>query len=89
LKKGIESLEIGFLSSEKRKLKCRWPFDSCFITVDGFVTPCCIRANPEVFNFGNIFETPFKEIWNGEKYQKFRETMIKNLPNPICDNCPD
>jgi MoaA/NifB/PqqE/SkfB family radical SAM enzyme len=45
--------------------------------------------DPEVFNFGNIFEIPFKEIWNGKRYQGFRETMIKNLPNPICDNCPD
>jgi len=89
LKQKTESIEISFLSSEKRKIKCRWPFDSCFITVDGFVTPCCIRNDPEVFNLGNIFETPFKEIWNGKKYQEFRETMIKNLPNPICDNCPD
>ena len=89
LKQRTESMEISFLSSEKRKIECRWPFDSCFITVDGFVTPCCIRMDPEVFNFGNIFETPFKEIWNGKKYQEFRETMMKNLPNPICDNCPD
>jgi len=89
LKQKTESIEISFLSSEKRKIECRWPFDSCFITVDGFVTPCCIRMDPEVFNFGNIFETPFKEIWNGKKYQEFRETMMKNLPNPICDNCPD
>lgn len=89
LKQKTESIEISFLPSEKRKIKCRWPFDSCFITVDGFVTPCCIRNDPEVFNLGNIFETPFKEIWNGKKYQEFRETMIKNLPNPICDNCPD
>jgi len=82
-------IEIQYLFSDQRKNKCFWPFYYCFITVDGFVTPCCIRMDPEIFNFGNIFEEPFKEIWNGIKYQKFRETMIKNLSNPICDNCPD
>jgi radical SAM protein with 4Fe4S-binding SPASM domain len=83
------SMEIQYLFSDRRKNKCLWPFFYCFITVDGFITPCCIRMDPEVFNFGNIFEEPFKEIWNGIKYQKFREAMIKNLSNPICDNCPD
>jgi len=84
-----EGFTIYFSSSEKRKLKCRWPFDSCFITVDGYVTPCCIRMDPEAINFGNIFEKPFKKIWNSEKYRMFRRSMIRNLPNPCCDNCPD
>jgi len=75
--------------SDKFKLKCRWSFDYCHITVDGFVTPCSIRTDPDVFNFGNIFETSFKEIWNSKKYQQFRQTIIEDLPNSICDSCPD
>ncbi len=83
------SLEINYFVVNKRKENCLWPFYYCFITVDGFITPCCIRMDPDVINFGNIFQESFEKIWNGEKYQNFRKTIIKNLANQICDNCPD
>ena len=73
----------------KRKNRCLWPFTSCYISFDGYVTPCCIRQDPAVVNFGNIFRTPFKKIWNSKNYQIFRNTHLKNMPNLICDNCPD
>lgn len=73
---------------EKLKTTCRWPFDKFLITVEGDVTPCCLRENPKVVSFGNIYEKSFAEIWNSEAYQSFRDTMIKDTPNLICDNCP-
>jgi MoaA/NifB/PqqE/SkfB family radical SAM enzyme len=82
-------IKIGFKSSKRRKQICGWPFYKTFITHDGFVTPCEIRMNPDVFNFGNVFEENFKKIWNGLKFQKFREKILKNEPNQICDFCPD
>ncbi len=82
-------LAIYHKDSNRRKPKCSWCFSKCFITVDGYVTPCCIRMNPEVFNFGNIFEEPFNNIWNGEKMRKFRLSMMKDKANFICDQCPD
>ncbi|MCM8819213.1 MAG: SPASM domain-containing protein [Candidatus Omnitrophica bacterium] len=83
-------LNICFLSSKKRKGICYWPFTRAFITVDGFVTPCCIRMDPDVINFGNIFDTSFESIWNSQKYKNFRKTMVKtSLFNPVCDQCPD
>ncbi|NMB92560.1 MAG: hypothetical protein GYA31_03000, partial [Parcubacteria group bacterium] len=88
-KKKYPHLNIGAPSIKKRKTFCGWPFFGIFITVDGFITPCCIRMNPEVFNFGNIYQDDFNTIWNGEKYKKFRKSMIRNLPNNICDNCPN
>lgn len=84
-----KSLKINFLSSAPRKQKCLWPFRNLFITVDGFLTPCCIRPNPEIFNFGNIYKDNFLEIWNGSKYQDFRQSLIEDKNNFICDKCPD
>lgn len=83
------NINIIYTSSGKIKKKCVMPFSWSYITVDGFVTPCCHRVNPEVINFGNVYETPFREIWNSEKFVTFRKSMIKDLPNPICDECPD
>lgn len=88
-KEAYPSMNIIYVSSAKQKLTCKWPFIWTLITVDGFVVPCCRRLNPEVFNFGNIFETSFEEIWNSKKYVDFRKSLSRNLKNPICDECPD
>jgi len=80
---------LHFLSSDKRKMHCTWPFRNCFITADGYVTPCCIRMDPTVFNFGNAFEIAFKDIWNSRQYREFRKSVIQDTPNPVCDRCPN
>jgi len=90
LKKEYSSIiKIDLLPSDPRKNHCLWPFYHVYITVDGYITPCCIRANPQIFNFGNIFRDNFKKIWDGNKYQNFRKSLMLNTYNPICDNCPD
>lgn len=74
---------------KRTKRICRWPWVSCFITVEGFVTPCCVQgSDPEIINFGNIFEKDFAEMWNGPQYQDFRRRLKnKHLPE-ICRDCP-
>lgn len=59
------------------------------LRTDGCVTPCCIRADPDVINFGNVFEMPFEDVWNGKTIRKFRRDQVLNLFNPVCDSCPD
>lgn len=83
------NVKIYYSSSARRKTTCPWPFLAAFITVDGFVTPCCIRMDPEVINFGNVLEEDFRSIWYSDKYVNFRRSLIRNAFNPICDNCPD
>jgi len=88
-KKVFEENNIYLSYESKGKKDCFFPFITCFISFDGYVTPCCIRQDPAVINFGNIFKMPFTKIWNSRKYKIFRNTMIRNLPNIVCDNCPD
>lgn len=67
---------------------CKWPWKSCYISIEGFITPCCIHgSNPDIINFGNIFERPFKEIWNSNKYREFRKKLKSNIPEGICIGC--
>ena len=86
--KGTKFL-ISHQGVEKFKPICHWPFTSAFITAEGYITPCCLRPDPNVMNFGNINEKSFKEIWNSEKYVEFRKNMAEGRANPICDNCPN
>lgn len=64
-----------------------------FIHVDGTVIPCCAgnEANRRPFqretSMGNIFKTPFKEIWEGPKYTNLRR-MIHDGKIPVaCSHC--
>ncbi|MCD4782717.1 MAG: radical SAM protein [Candidatus Eremiobacteraeota bacterium] len=64
-----------------------------FIFSSGEVIPCCAgnEANKRDFqkkySFGNVFKSSFRDIWNGEKYKRFRE-KIHNGETPIhCRDC--
>lgn len=65
---------------------CDWPFKTCYITEDGFVTPCCNIPEPGV-SFGNVFDTPLAEIWNNQPYREFRRGFITGQPPAPCKDC--
>ena len=68
---------------------CKWPWRSCYITVEGFVTPCCMNGcDPNVINFGSIYDLSFEQIWNSPAYQKFRKRLKSAAPPEICIGCP-
>lgn len=69
---------------------CKWPWRGAYVTADGFVTPCCENgSDPARINFGNVFEEPFAEIWNSERYQEFRRELQSSTGRPdICVDCP-
>jgi MoaA/NifB/PqqE/SkfB family radical SAM enzyme len=69
---------------------CRWPWERTFISVEGFVGPCCLVSDPEVVNFGNLFSQPFTAIWRGPEYQALREAFRCAKPPAYCRACaPD
>ena len=82
------NLGFSFTTSEKKFRTCWWPNGGIYITYDGFITPCCLRMDPLVYNFGNIFKDSIDIIFKGEKYQGFREGFREGRVPDICSNCP-
>ena len=40
------------------------------------------------FVMGNVFETPFQDIWHGERYRAFRAAMLAGRgAMPGCNKC--
>lgn len=64
---------------------CYLPWYSAYITWEGDVLPCCYYYDAQV-NFGNVFTTPFKTIWNNTRYQAFRADLAHNR-HGICGTC--
>jgi radical SAM protein with 4Fe4S-binding SPASM domain len=68
--------ELSMYDYKRKKRKgikdyCRKLWFESVINPNGSVSPCCTLWY-EKFDFGNIKDSSFKEIWNGEKYQKAR-----------------
>ncbi|WP_170291914.1 radical SAM protein [Heliobacterium mobile] len=94
LREQIESLSrkyglpASFSGSQPYAPNCWWPIRGVYVTFDGFVTPCCLRMDPEVIHFGNLFNESFLSIWNGERYRGFRQTFQEKQVPAICRSCP-
>ena len=88
LKKGIIS---GYKNGDLRLNNCHWPFNSAFLSVEGIVSPCCVRMDPNVHALGKILELDdFNKLWNGEKYIELRKSHLKKDYNDMmCGSCPN
>jgi radical SAM protein with 4Fe4S-binding SPASM domain len=68
--------------------------NSCFrlwmnpvITWDGKVLPCCFDKDADHI-MGDLKESSLLEIWHGEKFKAFRNSVLKERRNiEICHNC--
>jgi radical SAM protein with 4Fe4S-binding SPASM domain len=70
---------------------CRRPYSLAYITAHGNVYSCCFAPfTPGPLRqkkLGNVFDTPFERIWNGERYQAFRAAFESDTPWPQCASC--
>jgi len=62
---------------------------SCVITWDGMVVPCCFDKDA-THRLGDLKQTSFKSLWQGENYQNFRRMLLQGRDKiDICTNCTE
>lgn len=67
---------------------CIRMWTTAVITTDGDVVPCCYDKNASHV-MGNISNQSFSEIWLGQGYRSFRDTVMKDRSLvDICRQCP-
>jgi len=70
---------------------CLRPWTTAYITANGNALPCCIAPfatnDYESLKLGNVFERPFVEIWDDERYQAWRRNLLSDEPHPACAGC--
>lgn len=70
---------------------CMRPWSTAYITANGNALPCCISpfatADYDSLKLGNIFEQPFGDLWNAERYQEWRTRLLSDHPHKACAGC--
>jgi radical SAM protein with 4Fe4S-binding SPASM domain len=68
---------------------CWKMWHSCVVTWDGNVLPCCFDKDGQ-FVLGNVTKNSFSEVWHGERYQRFRKTLLESRSKiEMCRNCTE
>lgn len=70
---------------------CYRPWTTTYVTALGTIYPCCVSPfattdHPSI-ELGNVLAQPFEQIWNGERYQRFRELLLSDTPHKACRGC--
>jgi len=71
--------------------ECMRPWTTAYITANGNALPCCISpfatSDYGSLKMGNLFERPFDDLWNDERYQQWRKRLLSDQPNTACAGC--
>ena len=79
-------VKISLPPLEEGKFNCTWPYTGAWISVEGFLCPCCECHDPRILNFGNVLERPIIELWNSQEYNDFRKVFDEGNAK-ICQEC--
>jgi MoaA/NifB/PqqE/SkfB family radical SAM enzyme len=70
---------------------CRRPWTVMYFTANGRALPCCIAPFSQHgyanYTLGDATQEELREIWNGPRYQAFREALLSDRPAQACANC--
>ncbi len=70
-----------------RKKRCLRPWVSTVVLCDNSVTPCCFDMQAE-HKFGNMGDFGFGQIWENQKYSRFRQQAVKDVNQiSLCRQC--
>jgi len=74
------SNRIKDIAGETRGGFCYYHHFTTAVGANGALYPCCYFKYIPKYNFGNLKEQSFQEIWEGEKRKKFIETIARDCP---------
>ena len=81
--------ETGYEIKNKLLNQCWRMWRGSVITWDGLVVPCCFDKDA-THRFGDVTTQHFEEVWKGERYNNFRQAILKSRKEiDICTNCTE
>ena len=85
----IKRSDGSFTVRHKLVDHCWKMWNSCVITWDGVVVPCCFDKDAE-HKLGSLHNESFTSIWNSQTSQQFRGSVLKGRDKiEMCTNCTE
>jgi radical SAM protein with 4Fe4S-binding SPASM domain len=85
------SLQASWQQNPHPWQACLRPWTTAYVTANGNCLPCCISpfatTDYDSLKLGNLFERPFEEIWNDERYRAWRTALMSDAPLLACQGC--
>ncbi len=82
-------MSAGFVIKNELLDHCWRMWQSCVITWDGKVVPCCFDKDA-THQLGDMKTESFRSIWHSEAYHNFRQQVLHGRSNiEICKNCSE
>jgi len=66
--------------------RCRRPLHAAYVTVDGFLTPCCTTNDASLFGHANLAESRFEALWQSDGVAGWLNSYVDREP-AICPGC--
>ncbi len=66
--------------------RCRRPLHAAYVTVDGFLTPCCTTNDASLFGHANLAEANFAALWQSEGVAGWLNGFVDREPT-LCAGC--
>ncbi|WP_165498380.1 O-linked N-acetylglucosamine transferase family protein [Siculibacillus lacustris] len=66
--------------------RCRRPFRALYVTVDGFLTPCCTTNDVDLFGRTDLLNRSFAEAWAAEGPRRWLDAFF-DRDDAICHGC--
>ena len=64
---------------------CPWPFERIYVASDMRVVPCCVIANPDIYDLGDARK--LTNIWHGAEMGAFRKAHLEGRIPSVCQTC--
>lgn len=71
---------------DPNEARCARPFHAPYVTVDGYLTPCCTCFDPAVLGHTSLIEQPMTEAWRRPAVQAWLADYFTTEP-AICVGC--
>jgi len=78
-----------FIIKNSHENNCWRMWNSCVITWDGKIVPCCFDKDAH-HEMGNVSTLDFYTIWKGKAYDAFRNSLLRSRSEiEMCKNCSE
>ncbi|MCB8878304.1 radical SAM/SPASM domain-containing protein [Acidisoma silvae] len=84
-------LSLKRQAEDKAWTTCRRPWSLMYFTAHGRALPCCIAPfsvrGYSNYTLGDATQQDLRDIWNGDVYRAFRDSLLSDAPPAPCQNC--